>query len=218
MKLTLKQNKLKTKKSILNITTISDSHGQEPNLPGGDILFHAGDLTQNGFKVEIIKQLNYLHNQKHLYKHIIITPGNHDFWCEDHPEDFKEACKSAGIICLINESIECMGLKIYGSPLTPVFHNWAYNRTPEQLTEAYKNVPKNLDVLMTHGPPHGVLDKTFFGEHVGCKVLLDTVLRLKPKLHLFGHIHEEGGFDYETKDTTFKNSAQNVMTFTYEKK
>lgn len=80
---------------MIKITTISDTHGFEPALPGGNILIHCGDLTKDGYKVQVIKQLNYLHEQLDKYQYIIMTPGNHDLWAERHPLEFKAACDPA---------------------------------------------------------------------------------------------------------------------------
>lgn len=194
---------------MIKITHISDTHGYEPNLIGGDILIHSGDLTKHGFKSEILKQLNYLHEQLDKYSYIVFTGGNHDFWIERHPNEFKEACLSAGLIPLLNESIEVMGLKIFGSPDTPVFHNWAFNKTESELHDVYKKIPDDTDILITHGPPLGILDKTFLGTNVGSDSLFEKVSRMNLKLHLFGHIHEDSGV-VENNHTLFINSGTTI--------
>lgn len=202
---------------MIKITHISDTHGKEPKLIGGDILIHSGDLTKHGFKSEILKQLNYLHEQLDKYKYVVMTGGNHDFWIERHPDEFRDACLSACVIPLLNESIEVMGLKIFGSPDSPIFHNWAFNKTESDLYDVYEKIPEDTDILITHGPPLGILDKTFFGTHVGSESLFERVNQLNLKLHLFGHIHEDLGV-VENKKTLFINSGTTVCNIELDEK
>ena len=199
----------------MKLTFISDTHGYEPKLVGGDILFHTGDLTQNGYKSEVIKQLNYLHEQLDKYKYVVLIPGNHDFWAERHPKEFKEACLSAGLMPLIQEETIINGLKIWGSPATPWFHDWAFNYRIDDIKKIWEQIPLDTDILITHGPPFGILDKTMFGTNVGCMVLLDKVLDLKPKIHGFGHIHEAAGAG-SNDNTLFVNSAMEVINLELE--
>lgn len=198
---------------MIQATLISDTHGQEPVLPGGDILFHAGDLSVHGYRVEIIKALNYLHEQKDKYKHIILTPGNHDLWAERHPEEFKQACTAAGIILLINDGIVIEGKKIWASPVTPVYHNWAFNQGEGDRRLLWSNIPRNLDVLLTHSPPYGVLDQAN-DKRLGCIPLRDRVREVKPTYHLFGHVHESPGTTTKKDSPTiYINGAGSVINF-----
>lgn len=197
----------------LNLTFISDTHNRTPELPGGDILVHCGDLTEHGYRSEVFKQLNYLHEQLDKYKHIVIIPGNHDFWCEKYQEKFKEAAWAGGIIPLINESIEIEGLKFYGSPATPFFHDWAFNYRINDIMKVWANIPRDTDILITHGPPDGILDTNIAGRHVGCVDLKDHVTQIKPKIHAFGHIHEHGGETVEINGTTYINAACDIVQY-----
>lgn len=194
----------------LNLTFISDTHGQEPNLSGGDILFHCGDLSENGFRVEIIKTLNYLHEQLSKYKHVILTAGNHDLWIERHPEEFKNACLSAGLIGLINESVEVEGLKIWGSPNTLTYHDWAFNSTSSEIVKIWDRIPTNTDVVISHSPPYDILDKSRSGLKLGCIDLFHKIKEVSPLIHSFGHVHESRGFQQE-KETLFINAATKVV-------
>lgn len=199
----------------LKLTFISDTHNREPELPGGDILFHCGDLTEHGYRSEILKQLNYLHEQLDKYQYVVLTPGNHDFWAERHPEKFQEACWAAGLIPLVHEGIELEGVNIWMSPATVFFHDWAFNYKISDIMKIWEKIPSNTDILVTHGPPDGILDTTMFGgKHAGCVDLRDRVEEIKPKIHAFGHIHEHGGEIIEHKGTTFINAACEVVNFT----
>jgi hypothetical protein len=87
-------------------------------------------------------------------------------------------------------------LSVYGAPWQPEFYDWAYNlpRGGSELKEKWGMIPDNTDVLITHGPPHGLLDAAMDGFLCGCEELLEAVTtRVKPRLHIFGHIHEGYG-------------------------
>jgi Icc-related predicted phosphoesterase len=100
-----------------------------------------------------------------------------------------------------------MGYNIFGSPYTPIFHNWAFMLSPEGLKAKWKEIPDNTDILITHGPPKDVLDKCITGINAGCEFLREEVLnRVKPKYHIFGHIHETYGIE-KIDDTTFINAS-----------
>jgi Icc-related predicted phosphoesterase len=89
----------------------------------------------------------------------------------------------------------------------PTFFDWAFNRDRgAAIDKHWQLIPKNTDILITHGPPFGVLDKTLRGEAVGCEMLLKKVNKIKPKLHVFGHIHEGYGM-IDKKNTTFVNAS-----------
>jgi Icc-related predicted phosphoesterase len=108
---------------------------------------------------------------------------------------------------LLDEELELEGLKFYGSPYQPEFCNWAFNlpRGP-QLARKWAKIPDDTDVLITHGPPGGILDRVAGGELVGCNDLRKRVKEINPKLHVFGHIHEAYGWHWEDK-TIFVNAA-----------
>lgn len=109
--------------------------------------------------------------------------------------DFQE-CKSAlkNCIYLEDSSVTIKGVKIYGSPHQPPFHDWGFNRTEEEIIPIWKNIPEDTDVLMTHGPPYDILDLCVSGDKAGCPHLRKEVLeRVKPQYHVFGHIHEQSG-------------------------
>jgi len=169
------------------------------------MLIHSGDSDINSlFELkDFIKWFSSLNIEDCIY-----VAGNHDFFIEKNYNFCKNFFEENNIIYLQNDLVKIKGLRIYGSPTTPTFYNWAfmYSRG-EQIAEEWRRIPDNLDILITHGPPNGILDLTRRSlEHAGCEELLKKVQLTKPSYHLFGHIHEGYG-RYETEDTIFLNSA-----------
>lgn len=187
------------------IVCISDTHGQHRslNLPEGDILIHAGDISRVGKLNEIIEFNSWLGTLN--YKHKIIIAGNHDFIFENEYNLAKSLITNA--IYLEDSGVEIEGIKFWGSPVSPRFYDWAFNRDRgEDIKKHWDKIPKNIDVLITHGPPYGVLDKTVSGENVGCEDLLSKIQEIKPKFSIFGHIHEGYGI-FKDKGITFINAC-----------
>src|SRR5690606_9104680 len=95
----------------------------------------------------------------------------------------------------------------WGSPITPYFHNWAFNRKRGAKIKAHWDlIPDDTDILITHGPPFGILDETVYSKRTGCEELLLRVYQVQPKYHIFGHIHEDYGM-LAKRETTFVNAS-----------
>lgn len=141
------------------------------------------------------------------HRHKVVIAGNHDLLFESYPEMARGRLNSA--IYLENSGTEILGLKFWGSPVQPTFHNWAFNVDRGAAIRRYwKKIPPDTDVLITHGPPFGTLDKTdILGPHLGCEDLTKAVLQIKPKLHVFGHIHGGHGQEINKSGTLFVNAA-----------
>lgn len=181
----------------LKIDVISDTHTQHGKieLPGGDILIHAGDISYRGTIQEIYPFLEWFAAQP--YKHLVLVPGNHDWGFEKAFGVFADECKRKNITLLSDSGIEVEGVKIWGSPIQPEFCNWAFNRQRgEEIRRHWDLIPEDTEILVTHGPPMGILDKTFHNEEVGCLDLYHRIIQTKMKLHVFGHIHEAFGHRY----------------------
>lgn len=199
---------------------ISDTHCREFHVPAGDVLLHGGDLTNIGTYGDFVQTLDWLKSLPHSKK--IIIAGNHDIaldqhdgWYEDNFERWHGGTKEdvtqildvlkgssaqeANIVYLQDElyqfSIREGGKawSVYGSPWSPEFHNWAFNYTRDEKAESLVSSIPQVDILLTHGPPYQVFDKTFSNLDVGCEHLAAHLPRLRPRLHLFGHIHEDHG-------------------------
>lgn len=197
----------------MKIVSISDTHGfhHHVNVPDGDILLHAGDLTMSG-EIDVLKDVNkWFGTLPHPYK--IVIAGNHDISLgKILPLGYKiftNACY------LLNTTVEIEGIKIWGSPYTPwnseVYNYFAFGKPRYDMKGAWKGIPKNVDIMLTHCPPKGILDlvseKGFNpNEHVGDELLLNRIKKYKPKYNVFGHIHEAYGI-VKRKDTTFINCS-----------
>lgn len=188
-----------TEQEGLIIDCISDTHGQHEKLqlPGGDILIHAGDCTSNGELDEALEFLDWYKAQNYAYR--ILVAGNHDFIFELIPELMDEECKKRNIILLNDSGCEIEGIKIWGSPVQPWFCDWAFNRQRgSDIKKHWNLIPKNTEILITHGPPYKVQDevksKDEFTAHVGCEDLYEKIVQTKIKLHIFGHVHEGAGY------------------------
>lgn len=179
----------------MRIVAIADTHGQFPELPAGDVLIHAGDATMNGTGEEVAKFNAWLGTLK--YKHIIFTPGNHDFLCE-------KINTVTNATVLVNKGIVIDGIGFWASPYTLIFGSWAFMRRDDQLADMWKDIPDKLDVLITHGPPQGILDRTIGNVNAGSQSLLDRIREVKPRVHIFGHIHEQYGRTHN-RETLYMN-------------
>lgn len=182
---------------IIFISDTHEYHEKLKHLPKGDCICFCGDLMNSGHhQSSIINFLDWFKELKYKYK--IFIAGNHDRYFENYPENIREIMKEYPDITYLEDSgIEIEGIHFWGSPWQPWFLNWAFNlRTNEELREKWDLIPENTDVLLTHGPMYGILDKTIDGKNVGCSELLKRVKQIKPKIHACGHIHEGYNLEY----------------------
>ncbi len=189
----------------MKIVAISDTHGlfDYGIVPQCDILCHSGDLTLNGTEAEIYFEIKKLLGllEKGITKNVVFIAGNHDFDLQDNPTKYAEYLTELqtrlgyNINWLHDSGLEINGVKFWGSPWTPQFLKKNRPKLPALLESKWSLIPSDTDVLLTHGPSYGRLDKVKRdGSSVGCKKLLERI-DLLPFLryHLFGHIHEEYG-------------------------
>ncbi|WP_333875761.1 metallophosphatase domain-containing protein [Methylobacter sp.] len=190
----------------MRIVCLSDTHfpPQALQVPEGDVLIVAGDVCLRGHDYELELFDRFLGRLPHRHK--LLVAGNHDWVLADAGrEAAKLLVKNA--IYLEDSGVEIEGVKFWGSPWQPEFMNWAFNlpRGP-QLANVWAKIPNDIDVLITHSPPCGILDQIPSGEHVGCDDLLAALQRVRPKVHVFGHIHEGYGV-LKHSGTTFINAS-----------
>jgi Icc-related predicted phosphoesterase len=206
----------------VKIWHLSDTHGFHDaikQVEDVDIIIHSGDCSnhidpyQN--EQEVRSFIECYRNLKARYK--IYVAGNHDTSIEKRlvtKLDFQKA----GIIYLENESCEIGGLNIWGSPITPRFGNWAFMRDRAKTNKLWQSIPDNTDIVITHGPPKGILDLSYNRkhelEHCGDSALTKRIFNIKPQLVCFGHIHNnEDNYNHSvlTLDNTIYSNAACVI-------
>jgi Icc-related predicted phosphoesterase len=212
-----------------------------------DIVVHAGDLTGRGYRDETRNALKWFNDLGATHK--VVIAGNHDFFFDTQwkaltplgksrhgsssnktPDEVAEILPDNPNFYYLNDSgCEIFGIKFWGSPVTPWFHDWAFNRnryiegiTADNLTRSIKPhwdmIPDDTDILITHGPPYGILDKVLnlYGSetdyHKGCEYLMERIKEIKPAIHAFGHIHEDYGRE-EKDGTLFLNCSYLTLRY-----
>ena len=194
----------------MKIVCLSDTHMEHEQLavPDGDVLIHAGDSTYRGAVPELVRVNAWLGTLPHRHK--IIIAGNHDWLFETDPSLAESLMTNA--IYLRDSATSIAGVKFYGAPWQPWFMDWAFNlQRGAEIKRKWDLIPTDTDVLITHGPPQGILDivpdyRTGLDINVGCEELAPAIARVKPKLHIFGHIHEGYG-QLERDGVTYINAA-----------
>lgn len=211
----------------MRITAISDTHGKhrtcEMDLPGGDLLIHAGDFMNSGYDpMQAILFFKWFDDIK-TYDTKILIAGNHDRWMQSKPKEAVGILANYETIEYLEDQELVMynddprgdhpeeNVRIYGSPWQPEFNNWAFNlpRNGEELRAKWDAIPTNTDILLTHGPPQTYLDTAgapYNNPLLGCELLKERVELIKPKIHIFGHIHGGAGY-YYNGHTHFINAA-----------
>ena len=204
------------KRGIIRIICISDTHTyhNKIELPEGDVLIHAGDFSFTGTPGELDSFNTWLIKQD--FKHKLIIYGNHELSLDPNKtpyfQNYRDMITEGKV--LFNTLVEIDGIRFWGSPYTPEFCNWAFSYSPEEAEDMWSEIPQ-CDVLITHGPPAGILDKSHPGGiSLGCEELREKVLEIKPRLHAFGHIHGGYGnlvYDYGRCNCT--NGRNDTITF-----
>jgi len=218
----------------MRIVCISDTHSLHDNmrhpLPKGDILIHAGDISNKGGERDVTNFIHWFQNIEG-YDMKIFVSGNHDFCFErvdepHHKGDYdwlhhlmsSENLSQSDVVYLQDDFVNFISeefskpLKFYGTPWQPEFYNWAFNlpRMGNELMEKWSMIPHDIDVLITHGPPNGYGDLVNNWRqpnvNVGCELLRNRIEEINPTLNIFGHIHEGYGV-YTNDKTTFVNAS-----------
>lgn len=180
----------------MRLVFISDTHGLHDHVrvPPADVLVHAGDFTNDIGQKSLREFLIWFERQPAPVK--ILVGGNHDGALEKWPDLARAmiAEYSPSAIYLQDSGCEIDGVKFWGSPMTPTFFDWFFNRNRgAQIKRHWDMIPDDTDVLITHGPARDILDLTMDGTREGCGDLRDAVARVRPKVHVFGHFHGAQG-------------------------
>ncbi|MBI4816876.1 MAG: metallophosphoesterase [Deltaproteobacteria bacterium] len=178
----------------MRIVAVADTHLFHDDLavPAGDVFIHAGDLCRAGDAAELLEGQRWLASLPHKTK--ILVAGNHDWLFATDPKLAREVL-GPEVIYLEDSLVTVGGVCFWGSPWQPEYNDWAFNLPRgARLAEKWRMIPDEIDVLITHGPPHGIGDRSSVGGRAGCEALRSRVAEVRPRLHLFGHIHQDGGF------------------------
>jgi len=228
------------------ITILSDTHTRHglipmEDLPGGDLLLHAGDIMNSGYSKNDIHSFCTWFQSLKQYEDKVFIAGNHDRLFENESYEVEGYLKDYPLIDYLQDAELVLygdgpngdypegNIRIYGSPWQPEFYSWAFNlpKNGIEIAGKWEGIPSNTDILITHGPSFGTLD-TVAGrpwDNLGCELLAQRIEVVKPKIHICGHIHS--GYGYEFKDGThFFNASvldeayeytQKPMTFDWDK-
>lgn len=198
-------------------------------LPHGDTLIIAGDLTKSGSEAEMVNVLCWIEEQTKRYK-VIFVAGNHDRICEKDKSTFlilkQEYSPNSIYLCESSYTESRSGLKFHGLPFVSTINgNWSFERSEQEMKEIAARIPDDVDVLISHGPPYGILDNFYrkkviddptarFGMRfeeielrVGSKALLKRIQQIKPQYVVFGHIHENYGRYTDNLGIQYINAA-----------
>lgn len=184
---------------------ISDTHTLHNRLdiPDGDVLIHAGDMTNHGSLNDVDDFNRFLGTLPHRHK--LVIAGNHDFCFQKVPD--KAVTHLTNATYLQDSSVIIEGVHFYGSPWQPWFYDWAFQlHRGADIRAKWELIPPQTDVLITHGPPKGYGDLTVRGDYAGCQDLLDIIEQIHPQINVFGHIHEGYGIS-QNEYTTFVNAS-----------
>lgn len=215
--------------SKIIVDLLSDTHNQHDKFTtkGGEILIHSGDCTGRGTLKEAVEFLDWYSKQD--YSHLILIPGNHDFCFEENPKELKFLAENRGIVLLNDSGYTAkesgQEIKIWGSPVQPWFHDWAFNRQRGlDIKKHWDLIPPDTEILVTHGPPHMILDKVSsrgsnLSDNVGCEELIKKINETPSiLLNVFGHIHEGRGTHYDGPRTFVNASSLDRMYYPADKK
>lgn len=203
----------------MKIVALSDTHGTEWSknlvIPKGDVLVYAGDFHIMNFQ-DVWEVRDWFATLQ--FQYIIYVPGNHDCLLEGMCKEAIQASIGKQVIYLDQESVTIRGKKFWGAPYSPLFNDWAFMKPDNELQKIWNKIPTDIDVVITHCPPFGILDQVLPRENsVGSVTLRDTLKKIQPRVHIFGHIHEGFGqyTDYNTDyynvcivDETYKLANQ----------
>ncbi len=188
----------------MRIVCLSDTHElhREVEVPQGDLLIHAGDFTFFSKRPSMLRDFNeWLGSMPHRYK--LVVPGNHDFLLEEP----RNRSVITNAVMLVDSGIKIQGIKIWGSPVTPLYGGAFGLSDAADRKRHWAKIPEDTDIVITHGPAFGILDRNTDSDiYQGCPELRDAIQRVRPRLHVFGHVHSGYGI-LRTKHTYHINAA-----------
>lgn len=201
----------------VRIVCVSDTHSQAKGLsiPEADVFVFAGDtINHRHGEPEFMAFCSWI--QRVPCKEKFLVAGNHDFYLRDNKERLGELMPGVTVLEDSSAPVGETGLTIYGAPWT-VGRNLfyiadAYEASESVVHKKWQQIPTGIDILVTHSPPWDVFDLTYKSKHIGSKYLRSEIsTRIHPKIHIFGHNHDQSGMmigTYENGDQTlFVNAS-----------
>lgn len=179
-------------KNGVTVVVMSDSHGNHRDvvIPECDILIHAGDISNFNKSEHYDDFFPWFSSRPATHK--VVIGGNHDYLLDSQAR-WVFLNQYPDIRFLDGDMVELNGLKIWGSGAQPRVFKMAFCRERNELKRVWSEVPTGMDIVVSHCPPLGVLDKNSVGESVGCDILRNALMDKPPLLNVFGHIHEAYG-------------------------
>lgn len=194
----------------MRVTSLGCLHGYFPKTPGGDLLIITGDLTSHDTEEEYDAFDNWLFEQRYECK--VVIAGNHDNYLQKTPNIDRWFSKTPHVEYLCDSGTEFQGWKIWGTPWCSKFpgmnpRTMAFCKQMDvDLACKFNMIPDGTDIVITHCPPLGVLDSNYYFQRCGSHALRMAIEAVKPQLHVFSHIHEEGN-----KTMMLKHAGPNTL-------
>lgn len=198
--------KIRLIKLTMKFVVISDTHGKHRDLklPEGDAIIHSGDFCHYGSNDDMNDFLKWYKELEFETK--ILIGGNHDFFAAEQSELFKEKLPKE-VIYLNDSGVMIKGIKIWGSPVQPDLVGWAFGKERgKEMKIHWDLIPADTEILITHTPPYGILDKSRSGKSIGCEELSKRLEKLQIKFHVFGHVHASYG-EKQNEKTKYINAS-----------
>lgn len=181
--------------AVTKLVALSDTHERhrQIDVPDGDVLMFAGDLTMTGEMAAVKDFAHWLADLPHEHK--LVIGGNHDCCFTDHRRDKAIALLEgdAGALYLQGHGTTIGELNVFGTPWTQTYNEWCLQKDEDGLRREFQRIPADTDVLVSHGPAYGTGDYLDGYGHIGSEALRDVVERVQPDLHLYGHVHQHHG-------------------------